>query len=57
MRENRPKSRLLALGSAGVLVTATLVAGAVSAPTAGAASRPGPDREAKGAGIAANRAA
>lgn len=57
MRENRPKSRLLALGSAGALVTATLIAGAVSAPAASAAGRPGPDREARGAGIAAARAA
>ncbi|MFI6357777.1 alpha/beta hydrolase [Streptomyces sp. NPDC050743] len=57
MRDNRPKSRLLALGSAGALVTATLIAGAVSAPAASAAGRPGPDREAKGAEIAAARAA
>ncbi|WP_199833822.1 alpha/beta hydrolase [Streptomyces sp. NRRL B-3648] len=57
MRENRPKSRLLALGSAGALVTATLIAGVVSAPTAGAVGRTAPDREAKGAETAAARAA
>ncbi|MFE2100755.1 alpha/beta hydrolase, partial [Streptomyces sp. NPDC059468] len=57
MRENRPKSRLLAFGSAGALVTATLIAGAVSAPAASADSRHGQDREARGAQIAAARAA
>ncbi|MGZ0231461.1 alpha/beta hydrolase [Streptomyces sp. CPS1] len=57
LRENRPKSRLLALGSAGALVTASLIAGVVSAPAAGAAGRPGQDRAAKGAEIAAARAA
>ncbi|MGW2489918.1 alpha/beta hydrolase [Streptomyces sp. NPDC001606] len=57
MRDNRPKSRLLALGSAGALVTATLIAGAVSAPAAGAVGRPSQDREARGAAIAAARAA
>lgn len=57
MRENRPKGRLLALGSAGALVTATLIAGAVSAPAASADSRQGRDREARGAEIAAARAA
>ncbi|MFJ8793973.1 alpha/beta hydrolase [Streptomyces sp. NPDC102462] len=57
MRENRPKNRVLALGSAGALVTATLIAGAVSAPTAAATSGHGQDREAQGAAIAAERAA
>ncbi|RMB83969.1 alpha/beta hydrolase [Streptomyces shenzhenensis] len=57
MRENRPKNRVLALGSAGALVTATLIAGAVSAPTAAATSGRGQDREARGAAIAAERAA
>ncbi|WP_225839476.1 alpha/beta hydrolase [Streptomyces sp. NK08204] len=57
MRDNRPKGRLLALGSAGALVTATLIAGAVSAPAASADSRPARDREAVGAEIAAARAA
>ncbi|MFG3122676.1 alpha/beta hydrolase [Streptomyces sp. NPDC048201] len=57
MRENKPKSRLLALGSAGALVTATLIAGAVTAPAASADSRHGQDREARGAATAAARAA
>ncbi|WP_330456467.1 alpha/beta hydrolase [Streptomyces sp. NBC_00820] len=57
MRDIRPKSRLLALGSAGALVTATLIAGAVSAPAASADSRHTHNREARGAEIAAARAA
>ncbi|QIJ61323.1 alpha/beta hydrolase [Streptomyces sp. JB150] len=65
MRDNRPKKRTATLGSAGVLVAATLIAGAVAAPTAnadaGAAtateSRHGGDREARGVAIAAARAA
>ncbi|MET7287326.1 alpha/beta hydrolase [Streptomyces sp. NPDC005573] len=57
MRDIRPKSRLLALGSAGALVTATLIAGAVSAPAASAAGRHPQNREARGAEIAAARAA
>ncbi|MER6526474.1 alpha/beta hydrolase [Streptomyces sp. NPDC001508] len=57
MRQNRPKNRVLALGSAGALVTATLMAGAVSAPTAAATSGHGQGREARGAAIAAERAA
>ncbi|MGW4289748.1 alpha/beta hydrolase [Streptomyces sp. NPDC004673] len=57
MRENKPKSRLLALSSAGALVTATLIAGAVTAPAASADSRHGQDREARGAATAAARAA
>ncbi|MEU0597152.1 alpha/beta hydrolase [Streptomyces sp. NPDC006393] len=57
MRDIRPKSRVMALGSAGALVTATLIAGAVSAPAASADSRRGQDREAVGAAIAAARAA
>nr|BFD86122.1 alpha/beta hydrolase [Streptomyces sp. Xyl84] len=47
----------MALGSAGALVTATLIAGAVAAPAASADSRPGQDREARGAAVAADRAA
>jgi pimeloyl-ACP methyl ester carboxylesterase len=48
-----------ALGSAGALVTATLIAGAVAAPTANASagSGHGQDREARGTAIAAARAA
>ncbi|MER6925328.1 alpha/beta hydrolase [Streptomyces spiralis] len=57
MRDIRPKSRVMALGSAGALVTATLIAGAVSAPAASADSRRGQDREAVGAAIAAAHAA
>lgn len=57
LRDIRPKKRVLALGSAGALVTATLLAGVVSAPAAGAAERHGQDREARGAEIAAARAA
>ncbi|MEU6245633.1 alpha/beta hydrolase [Streptomyces sp. NPDC047024] len=55
MRENR-KNLVLALSSAGTLV-ASLIAGAVSAPAATADSRPAQDREARGAAIAAARAA
>ncbi|MDO0928810.1 alpha/beta hydrolase [Streptomyces sp. TG1A-8] len=57
MRHYRPKSRLLALGSAGALVTATLIAGTVSTPAAGVDGRTGRVSEALGAGIAAARAA
>ncbi|MFF0776910.1 alpha/beta hydrolase [Streptomyces sp. NPDC003720] len=57
LRDNRPKSRLVALSSAGALVMATLIAGAMSAPAASADSRHGRDREAVGAEIAAARAA
>ncbi|MEU5591442.1 alpha/beta hydrolase [Streptomyces sp. NPDC020298] len=57
MRDIKPKKRVLALGSAGALVTATLLAGAVSAPAAGAAEQNGQDREGRGAAIAADRAA
>ncbi|WP_432136918.1 MULTISPECIES: alpha/beta hydrolase [unclassified Streptomyces] len=58
MREIRPNRRTRALGSAGVLVTATLLAGAVAAPTAGATTdRHGQGREQRGAAIAAARAA
>ncbi|MFI9345659.1 alpha/beta hydrolase [Streptomyces sp. NPDC052773] len=65
MRDNRPKRRTATLGSAGVLVAATLIAGAVAAPTASAdagattatESRHGGDREARGVAIAAARAA
>ncbi|CAL9333858.1 Tripeptidyl aminopeptidase [Streptomyces sp. enrichment culture] len=59
MRDSRPKGRQTALGSAAALVTATLIAGAVAAPTANAAAdpRPGGDRQARGVAIAAARAA
>ncbi|KOT37626.1 tripeptidyl aminopeptidase [Streptomyces caelestis] len=58
MRDSRPKRRAAALGSAGVLVTAALIAGAVAAPTASAtADHHGKDREAGGVAIAAARAA
>lgn len=62
MRETRPKWRTTALGSAGVLITATLISGAVAAPASGAntqagASRQGQDRASVGAAIAAARAA
>ncbi|MER5595948.1 alpha/beta hydrolase [Streptomyces sp. NPDC002265] len=57
MRDIRPRNRKTALGSAGALVTATLIAGAFAAPAANAQSRPGQDREARGAAIAAERAA
>ncbi|MHC5904479.1 alpha/beta hydrolase [Streptomyces sp. S6] len=55
------RHRTFALGSAGVLVTATLIAGAVAAPTASATTTAsashGQDREAAGAAIAAAKAA
>src|SRR6185436_16083654 len=58
LKDIRPNKRVAALGSAGILVTATLLAGAVNAPAASASSsRPGQDREARGAAIAAERAA
>ncbi|MFG3517132.1 MULTISPECIES: alpha/beta hydrolase [Streptomyces] len=64
MRDIRPTRRTAALGSAGALVAATLVAGAVMAPTAsatgdrsGAGDRSGQNREMRGAAIAAERAA
>nr|WP_119611565.1 alpha/beta hydrolase [Streptomyces acidiscabies] len=55
----RPHRRTAALGSAGVLVTATLIAGAVAAPTASATggSGYGQGRESVGVAIAAARAA
>ncbi|MCX5374315.1 alpha/beta hydrolase [Streptomyces sp. NBC_00015] len=57
MKDIRPNKRTTALGSAGVLVAATMLAGAFAAPTASATSgRPGQDREARGAAIAAERA-
>ncbi|MFF7449431.1 MULTISPECIES: alpha/beta fold hydrolase [unclassified Streptomyces] len=58
MRHDRSTRRAAAFGSAGVLVTATLIAGAVTAPTASASAdgRHGQDREARGAAIAAARA-
>lgn len=59
MRGTKPKRRVTALGSAGALVTATLMAGAVAAPSANASAgtRHGQDREARGAAVAAARAA
>ncbi|MGX5208207.1 alpha/beta hydrolase [Streptomyces violaceus] len=59
MRGTRPKRRVTAFGSAGALVTATLIAGAVAAPSANASAgtRHGQDREARGAAVAAARAA
>ncbi|MER7678890.1 alpha/beta hydrolase [Streptomyces sp. NPDC096934] len=61
MRSKRPTKRVTALGSAGVLVTATLIAGAVAAPSATADSRQsfghGQSREQRGAAVAAERAA
>ncbi|MFF5498628.1 alpha/beta hydrolase [Streptomyces aquilus] len=58
MKRHRPTRRATAFGSAGVLVTATLIAGAVAAPTANASAgaRHGQDREARGVAIAAARA-
>ncbi|WP_030664234.1 alpha/beta hydrolase [Streptomyces cellulosae] len=58
MRDKRVTRRTAAFGSAGVLVTATLIAGAV-APTASASAdtRGGQDREARGAAVAAAKAA
>ncbi|MET7698285.1 alpha/beta hydrolase [Streptomyces sp. NPDC005485] len=57
MRGLRPTRRVTALGSAGALVTATLIAGALAAPSATADSRNSHNREARGAAIAAERAA
>ncbi|MFI6370230.1 alpha/beta hydrolase [Streptomyces sp. NPDC050546] len=61
MRGTRPKRRVAALGSAGALVTATLIAGAVAAPSANASAsagtRHGQDQEARGAAVAAAKAA
>ena len=57
MRGMRPTSRATVLGSAGVLISATLIAGAVAAPSASADTRHGQDREQRGAAIAAERAA
>ncbi|GAA3837054.1 alpha/beta hydrolase [Streptomyces coacervatus] len=57
MRDIRRNKRAAALGSAGVLAAATLIAGAVAAPSASATARHGQDREARGAAIAAERAA
>ncbi|MFF3848137.1 alpha/beta hydrolase [Streptomyces sp. NPDC002328] len=58
MRDIRPNRRTAAIGSAGAIVAATLIAGAVAAPTASAAGgQPGQDREMRGAAVAAERAA
>ncbi|WP_327347205.1 alpha/beta hydrolase [Streptomyces europaeiscabiei] len=54
----RPTRRAAAFGSAGLLVTATLIAGAVAAPVASAAdSARAENREAKGVAVAAAKAA
>ncbi|MEU6806480.1 hypothetical protein [Streptomyces neyagawaensis] len=48
----RPTRRAAAFGSAGLLVTATLIAGAVTAPVANAAAGGGgKDLEAKGVAV------
>lgn len=57
MSATRPTRRAAALGSAGALITATLIAGAVAAPSASADARHGQDRETRGATIAAAKAA
>ncbi|MEU5365140.1 alpha/beta hydrolase [Streptomyces sp. NPDC005925] len=58
MRKRKLNRRVTVLGSAGALVTATLLAGAVTAPTASASPAGfGQDREARGAALAAARAA
>ncbi|MEV0978971.1 alpha/beta hydrolase [Streptomyces sp. NPDC049915] len=57
MRDIRAKKRTATLGSASVVAAATLIAGAVAAPTANASAGHGQDREARGAAIAAARAA
>ncbi|WP_372443624.1 alpha/beta hydrolase [Streptomyces adelaidensis] len=55
----KPTRRAAAFGSAGLLVTATLIAGAVTAPAASAATDTASvqDREAKGVALAAEKAA
>lgn len=55
--DSRPKRRTAALGSAGALAAAALIAGAVVAPTASASGRTSQDPQARGAAIAAARAA
>ncbi|MFD7436775.1 alpha/beta hydrolase [Streptomyces sp. NPDC059861] len=60
MRDIRPKRRTAAIGSAGLLVAATLIAGAVAAPTASASAeqaRHVQDHESWGVTVAAARAA
>lgn len=57
MRGIRPTRRATALGSAGALVTATLMAGVVTAPPADAQARTGKDPQARGVAVAAARAA
>ncbi|MFE1337268.1 alpha/beta hydrolase [Streptomyces sp. NPDC058733] len=57
MRDRGTKRRTAAIGSASVLAAATLIAGAATAPTAYASAGHGQDREARGAAIAAARAA
>ncbi|WP_228023088.1 alpha/beta hydrolase [Streptomyces acidicola] len=56
-RGKRPARRATAFGSAGALVSAALIAGAVTAPPAGADARTVKDPEARGAAVAAARAA
>ncbi|MFF9815692.1 alpha/beta hydrolase [Streptomyces sp. NPDC014006] len=57
MRDIRAKKRNATLGSASVVAAATLIAGAFAAPAANASAGHGQDREARGAAIAAARAA
>ncbi|MGW2962282.1 alpha/beta hydrolase [Streptomyces sp. NPDC001220] len=58
MRDNfRSRSRILAFGTAGALVTASLITGALAAPASGAEARHGQDREQWGAAVAAAHAA
>ncbi|MPY63522.1 alpha/beta hydrolase [Streptomyces spongiae] len=57
MRGRRPTRRAAAFGSAGALVTAALIAGAVTAPSASADARTVKDPEARGAAVAAAKAA
>ncbi|MDT9687623.1 alpha/beta hydrolase [Streptomyces sp. P9(2023)] len=51
------RRRTAALGSAGALITGTLVAGALAAPAASADQRHRPDPETRGTAVAAQRAA
>ncbi|MEU0968264.1 alpha/beta hydrolase [Streptomyces sp. NPDC005917] len=58
MRDNfRSRSRILALGTAGALITASLITGALAVPASSAEARHGQDREQWGAAVAAAHAA
>ncbi|MER5428630.1 alpha/beta hydrolase [Streptomyces sp. NPDC002588] len=57
MTDIRPNSRTAALGTAGALVAATLMAGAFAAPASATSGSSGQDREQRGAAVAAARAA